>query len=81
MSNATIHEMGNGFPSEGDYVGGEGLLWHVVRLEGPIHTGNAMCGEANYIYAEVEEARRDDCTEGGEFPARVVTSPVEGSDE
>lgn len=77
MVNATIQEQGNGFPGEGDYVGGEGLLWRVVRLKGRIHTGNSMAGEANYVYAEVTEADWEDCEEGDEFPARVVTSPKE----
>jgi len=77
MINATIHEMGNGLPGEGDYVGGEGLLWRVVRIDGRVCTGNSAEGESNYVYAEVEEATWEDCDEGDEFPARVVTSPSE----
>lgn len=76
-TNATIHEMGNGLPGDRDlpcYVAGEGLLWRVVRIEGRICTGNSAKGEANYVHAEVEEADWDDCDEGDEFPARVVTA-------
>ena len=78
MYNATIHEMGNGFPDEGDYVGGEGCLWRVVRL-GRIETGRAP-GAANWCLAEVAEAAWDDCPEGEEFPARVVTSSSDDDD-
>lgn len=74
MINATIREMGNGFPSEGDYVSGEGILWRIVRLEGRICTGNSSAGEGNYVYAVVEEADWDDCSEADEFTAYVTTS-------
>lgn len=69
--NATIYELGNGFPAEGDYVRGEGLLWRIEHIEGRIHTGGP--GEANYVYARVAEADWGDCDEGDESPARVST--------
>lgn len=77
MAKATIHERGNGFPDEGAYVPGEGLLWRVVRIEGRICTGNSSKGGSNYVYAEVEEAEWEDCPEEDEFPAEVVTAPKE----
>lgn len=77
--NATIHETGNGFPVEGDYVPGEGLLWRIEHIDGRIYAGAS--GEANYVYARVVEADWGDCDEEDEFPARVSTAPGEEAED
>lgn len=66
---ATIRERGNGLPTAGDYVPGNGELYRVVRVVGQIHTGQA--GEGNWVRAEVELADWDDCAEEDEFRASV----------
>lgn len=77
MSNAIIYEQGNGFTSEGDYCGGEGLLWLVESIDSRIQTGDPA---GNYVYATVVDADWDDCSEGDEHTARVVTSQREDQD-
>jgi hypothetical protein len=77
MSNATIYEQGNGLPEEGDYCGGEGCLWLVESIDSRIQTGDPA---GNYVYATVTEADWDDCSEGDEHTARVVTSIREEQD-
>ncbi len=66
---AKIENLGNGFPSIGDYVQGGGQLYRVVSL-GEILTG------PDRIRAEVESADWSDCAEGDEFPGRVVLEPT-----
>jgi len=68
---ATIEERGNGFPTAGDYVPGDGQLYRVVSIDTRIETGSAA-GCANWVRATVEEAEWDDCPEGEEYPASVI---------
>lgn len=69
--NATIYEQGNGLPQAGDYCGGEGCLWLIESIDSRIHTGDPR---GNYVYATVSEADWDDCDEGDEHTALVVTT-------
>lgn len=79
MSNATIQERGNGFPSAGDYVpGDDGNLYLIVSTGGNICTHGP--GVANDIEAVVELADWDDCDEDEEFPAMVITDDGLGSE-
>jgi len=71
--NATIEEQGDGFPAVGDYCEGEGQLWRVLETASRIQTGDAMRGDANYVYARVESADYTDCDESDVHTARVVT--------
>lgn len=74
MSNATIIEQGNGLPSAGDYCAGEGQLWLVESIDSRIQTGDPA---GNYVYATVSPADWDDCPEGDEHTAMVVTADDE----
>lgn len=76
---ATIHELGNGFPETGNYIpGNDGNLYRLVRTNGRIFTGS--CGSGNYIHAELELADWDEDLEEDEepFPAQAV---LEGDDQ
>lgn len=55
--NATITETGNGWPSNGDLLVDYDSqdVYRLVETSS-IHTGDAMRGEANYVYAVVERA-------------------------
>jgi hypothetical protein len=66
---ATIHEMGNGFPSVGSYVSGDGTLYEVTAILGRIQTHEA--GRANTLSVDVEEADYADCDADDEFQARA----------
>ena len=67
---ATIEERGNGLPDVGDYVPGDGGLYLVVRIVGPIHTGGV--GRGNYVHALVALVDWNECDEGDEFLAAVT---------
>jgi hypothetical protein len=68
MIEAVICARGNGLPTVGAYVPGNGQLYRVMRLVGQIQTGRYP-GEGDWIRAEVEEADWADCEEADEFPA------------
>lgn len=70
---ATVYEMGNGFPDDGDYVPGtDGELYVIVRSGSRIETGSP--GSANRIYdCEIELADWDDVDSEDEVhPSRAV---------
>lgn len=58
-----FRESGNGFPRDGETViepADDG--WHkLLRVvdSSPIHTGNAMAGDANFLYLRCEAADQD----------------------
>lgn len=70
---ANIVEQGNGFPSVGDYVVGEGQLYRVLSTGSRIHTDGRR---GNYVTARVEEADWSDCPEGDEHSAMVEIDAV-----
>lgn len=77
---ATIHEMGNGLPTAGDYVASPDSLYLVESIDSRIQTGGAGSGVANYVYASVEPVEWDECPEGDEFPARVTLEADDDDD-
>lgn len=67
-----IEERGNGFPDEGDYVGGgDGNLYHITKMGSRIHTQSGGRG-GNYIHATVELADWSDCAEEEQGPGAVI---------
>lgn len=67
--NANIHEAGNGFPTNGDYVQADGEPYRIVSMAGHIQTGAP--GVGNWISASIEPARWEDFDAGAEFPCTV----------
>jgi len=78
---ATIQELGNGFPDPNDYAQGDDGNLYLVINTGRICTSSSP-GEGDFMYADVEPADWDELPGDQEpFPAMVILPAPLNEDE